>query len=201
MSRFGAYITSDDVSVPFLIASGAPTSGTHVLGESYIAEDGQLWVCTSAGTPGTWVAVGSGRAIGGPTVLGTDFTMTTAATEEDVTGFNVSFTYDGRPVRLYCFCPYVAQDQAALKIITLKMVRTSDSAVQAQTGLVNPATAFLANAMTVDTGPITAWPSDSAALVLGTSYTVKMRITSQAASKASIFGSAGSKAHLVAYSC
>ena len=36
-------------------ASGAPTSGTHALGELYVDTNGVLYRCVTAGTPGTWV--------------------------------------------------------------------------------------------------------------------------------------------------
>lgn len=39
-------------------ASGAPTTGAHVLGEEVTDVLGNRWFCTVAGTPGTWVAVG-----------------------------------------------------------------------------------------------------------------------------------------------
>jgi hypothetical protein len=39
-------------------ASGAPSSGTFSLGDFIIDQTGQLWVCTVAGTPGTWVTAG-----------------------------------------------------------------------------------------------------------------------------------------------
>jgi hypothetical protein len=45
-------------------ASGAPTTGAHTLGEFVIDQTGKIWICTSAGTPGTWAPVGG---IGLPT--------------------------------------------------------------------------------------------------------------------------------------
>ena len=41
-------------------ASGAPASGAHLLGDWAIDQTGTIWVCTVAGTPGTWVAPGGG---------------------------------------------------------------------------------------------------------------------------------------------
>lgn len=43
--------------------SGAPVAGTFKVGDFVIADDGHIWVCTVAGTPGTWVDGGSS---GGP---------------------------------------------------------------------------------------------------------------------------------------
>jgi hypothetical protein len=35
--------------------AGAPTSGTHSVGEMYLGSGGTVWVCTANGAPGTWV--------------------------------------------------------------------------------------------------------------------------------------------------
>lgn len=39
--------------------SGAPASGTFSAGDAVIARDGNIWVCTTGGSPGTWVEVGT----------------------------------------------------------------------------------------------------------------------------------------------
>lgn len=43
-------------------ASGAPTSGTFVVGDFVIDQTGKLWICTAAGSPGTWLAIGATAA-------------------------------------------------------------------------------------------------------------------------------------------
>ena len=40
-------------------SSGAPSSGTFAVGDFVIDQTGKVWICTSAGTPGTWAAPGS----------------------------------------------------------------------------------------------------------------------------------------------
>jgi hypothetical protein len=44
-------------------ASGAPASGTWEARDCVINTDGTIWVCTVAGTPGTWVQVGGGGGV------------------------------------------------------------------------------------------------------------------------------------------
>src|SRR2546430_3485452 len=44
-------------------ASGAPASGAHLVGDFVIAQNGGVFVCTVAGTPGTWVGVGGSQPI------------------------------------------------------------------------------------------------------------------------------------------
>jgi len=38
--------------------TGAPVAGTFAVGDFVIAQNGKLWICTVAGTPGTWVDAG-----------------------------------------------------------------------------------------------------------------------------------------------
>lgn len=40
-------------------ASGAPGSGTFVAGDFIVTTGGDIWICTTGGTPGTWSRVGS----------------------------------------------------------------------------------------------------------------------------------------------
>lgn len=56
--------------------SGAPTSGTFSVGDFVIARNGKIWICTSGGTPGTWVDAGSGSAPAN--MVTTDTTQTIA---------------------------------------------------------------------------------------------------------------------------
>jgi hypothetical protein len=66
-------------------ASGAPASGTFAVGDFSIDQTGAVYVCTVAGTPGTWVAVSGGSSgadpvhtlFGDPT--GSDFEFTTSS--------------------------------------------------------------------------------------------------------------------------
>lgn len=40
--------------------TGSPTTGTFAVGDYVVAQDGKVWVCTTAGTPGTWFHAGAG---------------------------------------------------------------------------------------------------------------------------------------------
>ncbi len=40
-------------------ASGAPVAGTFAVGDFVIDQTGKIWICTVAGTPGTWVSIGT----------------------------------------------------------------------------------------------------------------------------------------------
>jgi hypothetical protein len=44
--------------------TGVPTTGAHVVGDTYIEATGGMWVCTTAGTPGTFTFIGSGAELG-----------------------------------------------------------------------------------------------------------------------------------------
>jgi hypothetical protein len=40
--------------------SGAPTTGTFAVGDFIVTQNGSIYICTAAGTPGTWAAVSGG---------------------------------------------------------------------------------------------------------------------------------------------
>ena len=44
-------------------ASGAPASGTFLKGDFVVDQAGKVWVCTTAGSPGTWADVGGGGSV------------------------------------------------------------------------------------------------------------------------------------------
>ena len=51
-------------------ASGAPVAGTFAAGDLCVDQSGAAWVCTAAGTPGTWAAMaGGGGGISVPSVI------------------------------------------------------------------------------------------------------------------------------------
>lgn len=44
--------------------SGPPTSGTFAVGDFVVSHVGRIWVCVTAGTPGTWAGMGVGPSYG-----------------------------------------------------------------------------------------------------------------------------------------
>jgi len=65
-------------------ASGAPASGTFAVGDFVVDQTGSLWVCTAAGTPGTWIQPG-GTTLG-RTALVYRYTVSGAAKASIDTG-------------------------------------------------------------------------------------------------------------------
>lgn len=62
-------------------ATVAPTTGTFAVGDFVVSQNGKMWVCTSAGTPGTWVQVGAGSVgLAAPQVFTTSGTWTPSTT-------------------------------------------------------------------------------------------------------------------------
>jgi hypothetical protein len=57
-------ITAAGTALAVVVGSttGAPTSGTAVKGQLYADSAGTWWVCTVAGTPGTWQNVAKSYA-------------------------------------------------------------------------------------------------------------------------------------------
>ncbi len=67
-------------------ATGSPASGAHLLGDFVIDQTGAVWVCTVAGTPGTWVTGTSGSAADKSSVSTQTFTGDLTAATMETTG-------------------------------------------------------------------------------------------------------------------
>ena len=73
--------------------SGAPTTGTFAVGDYVIDQTGKIYVCTVAGTPGTWVQTGGGAAAPGTTVssfITTDLNNNTANSFLNITSISLT---------------------------------------------------------------------------------------------------------------
>lgn len=64
-TRYGVHASG---ASPLYLEPGAipsaPTSGSHNVGEFYVASSGQLYYCTASGTPGTWVVLDEAGPVG-----------------------------------------------------------------------------------------------------------------------------------------
>jgi hypothetical protein len=74
-------------------ASGAPTTGSFAVGDYVIDQTGKLWICTAAGTPGTWTQVsggGGGAGVNAVTISSQSgnytFALSDGGTEVDYAG-------------------------------------------------------------------------------------------------------------------
>jgi len=92
-------------------ASGAPGSGTFVLGDFIIAQNGAIWVCTTGGSPGTWTQVGGGAISPSGTVAAeTSYGISSSA--------GAASTYS-RGDHTHGTPTHVAADHSAIKISDL----------------------------------------------------------------------------------
>lgn len=84
--------------------SGAPATGTFVVGDFAVAQNGAIWVCTTGGSPGTWAQIGAagsayasvkannGTAITQRTVLNfINGTFTTATAVDNASQSDIKF--------------------------------------------------------------------------------------------------------------
>lgn len=85
-------------------ASGAPVAGTFAKGDYVIDQTGEVWICTVAGTPGTWKAAGSGTELAfAANTSGTNSTFTDPPA--DLTGVTITFTVGSKPVYVESYAP------------------------------------------------------------------------------------------------
>ena len=70
--------------------SGAPTTGTFAVGDFVIDQTGKVWVCTTAGTPGTWTGVGGGALSYVESFLSGAFISVPASTPTNIVSVSLS---------------------------------------------------------------------------------------------------------------
>ncbi len=106
-------------------ATGAPASGAHLLGDFITTTDGHVFVCSVAGTPGTWLDLTAlaqfPKGLAGQVLQGTGPTYAyppgfEIAYDQITSGVNVASTSEGAPTAIiagtshtYEAVPYVAE--------------------------------------------------------------------------------------------
>ncbi|HET8627454.1 MAG TPA: hypothetical protein VFL91_08540 [Thermomicrobiales bacterium] len=122
-------------------ASGAPTTGTFNKGDFVLDQSGSAWVCTTAGSPGTWTQLAGGGGGSGPAghlgyaQITAAQTTTSVSTLVDITGLSVTVTIGSRPVRIIFYSPLVDNGGTARIIVALYDVT---AAAQIQEGFITP---------------------------------------------------------------
>lgn len=111
-------------------ASGAPSTGTFQLGDTCPDQTGVIWVCTAAGSPGTWVNSATQTSSAKPIGFEWSYTQITATanitdTSEATATALISpaaFTPDGSPVLVEFFAPAIITDtSSATDIVTVTL--------------------------------------------------------------------------------
>jgi hypothetical protein len=82
--------------------SGAPVGGTFLVGDFVIDQAGRIWVCITAGSPGTWAPVGTQGLPAVPISTATAGTVTSGTTDtiDTVLGNYVFTATSGRRYRV-----------------------------------------------------------------------------------------------------
>jgi len=78
-------------------ASGPPATGTWKIGAFVTDQTGNVWVCTAAGTPGTWAGFPRGELASAH--LASNFS-TTSTSFVDLTGLSLAVTVASRPLNV-----------------------------------------------------------------------------------------------------
>lgn len=93
---------------------GDPSSGTFAVGDFVVDQSGQIWICTVAGSPGSWEAPGSGRELAyAEIVTSANVVGIGNGNRADVLGLSVTFTPNDRPIIIETFFRYWTMNVAA----------------------------------------------------------------------------------------
>jgi len=155
-------------------ASGAPASGSFLVGDFIVDQTGFMWVCTVAGTPGTWVKLLSGAVSlttgvtgtlpvanggtgvttstgSGANVLGTNPVFTgayeTVSVSASALSGSTAASLAASTASLYL---YTANPTASFTVNLTNVPTTTGQAVTFALGVVNGATAYLPLNITIN---------------------------------------------------
>lgn len=85
---------------------GSPTGLTAIVGDHGFDGNGAIWVCTAAGTPGTWITYPMGLLSGGYAQQGASQTLI-GATQVDLTSLSCTVTVgSGRRIKITSLIPF-----------------------------------------------------------------------------------------------
>jgi hypothetical protein len=78
--------------------AGAPTGGAWVRGDHWLDVNNVLWVCTAAGTPGTWMSTNRGEELAYNQITTSTVSVATGSGNQTLVVEGTSRSYDGSPV-------------------------------------------------------------------------------------------------------
>lgn len=73
-------------------ANGAPTSGSFQVGDFVIDQTGTVWICTAAGSPGTWVQIHAANAASLGGIAALNYLRTDSGAPPQTVASQVTFT-------------------------------------------------------------------------------------------------------------
>jgi hypothetical protein len=93
--------------------AGAPTTGSWARGDQWLDSNTVLWLCTAAGTPGTWANKNIGEELAyNQTTTQVNITSTAAASAALLIE-GTTRSYDGTPIMVECHLPMLQQPTGA----------------------------------------------------------------------------------------
>ncbi len=100
------------------VTAGAPTTGTWARGDQWVDSGNVLWVCTVAGSPGSWTSANSGEELA-YNQLTTNLSVTQSAGGQIEVVGGTTRTYDGSPIMVEFYCGAVQTNANVQLIIDL----------------------------------------------------------------------------------
>lgn len=80
------------------VTAGAPTTGTWARGDQWLDSSNVLWLCTTGGTPGTWMAKNAGEELAYNQITATVNITATSQASPNLVIEGTTRTYDGSPI-------------------------------------------------------------------------------------------------------
>lgn len=112
-------------------SGGPPSTGTFDVGHWVTDVTGTIWICVTAGSPGTWTDVSSGKELGYAEITANP-TAVSGTTVVDITGLSITFTARSRPIVVVSYCMGALNNTATAR--TENLLITDDANNTKQSG-------------------------------------------------------------------
>ena len=114
-------------------AAGAPTAGPFAVGDFVIDRTGAIWICTTAGTPGTWNQVGGAGSTNATEIQGNPVAAGTPSVGEGYVWNGTEFALEGGGSS----ASYVVNQQTPIGVLTTVLTGPTGDSIVTVGGYVN----------------------------------------------------------------
>lgn len=111
--------------------SGAPATGTFAIGDFVIDRaNGYLWICTTAGSPGTWTRVGGGTELGYSEITTPPSSLTGTTAITDISGVTTTVTVGSRPIVVEAYIGWAGITAGSAPLVGNLLIREGSTTLQ-----------------------------------------------------------------------
>lgn len=157
------------------MAAGPPASGTWAQYDRVVDLTGIEWLCISAGTPGTWIAMGTGQQLAIAKSTASFDVQAQGITPADVTSISITVQPTSRPFKLHAYLMCASNSGTAAANATLQMIFHITDNSNNILGYGADTHVAITNVSSVRRSTVDVWTEEQAAIAVATTYKLRAR--------------------------